>query len=80
MKKTTTRKLITQLDGMIAALQQAVVIGGRSDNERQACELLKDARLKLIEDDEPGEYAMREEIETWREVWHQDQENTGEQH
>jgi hypothetical protein len=50
MKKETLEQWIRQLDGMIAALQQAVVIGGRSDNEREACEHLKDVRLALWEE------------------------------
>lgn len=50
MTKGTISVLIRQLDGIIAALQQAVVIGGRTREEAEACELLKDARLKLIED------------------------------
>lgn len=49
MKKETIEQFIWQLDGMIAALQQAVVIGGRTQEESEACELLKDARLKLVE-------------------------------
>src|SRR5258708_10600785 len=44
MKTATLEKFIGQLDGMIAALQQAVVLGGRTKKEREACELLKDAR------------------------------------
>ena len=50
MQKETIEKFIRQLDGMIAALEQAVVIGGRSQKEGEACDLLKDARLKLVED------------------------------
>jgi hypothetical protein len=49
MKKETIEKFIGQLDGMIAAFEQAVVFG-RNAKEREACELLKDARLKLVED------------------------------
>jgi hypothetical protein len=50
VKRETIDQFIGTLDEMIAALQQAVVIGGRSHKESEACELLKDARLKLIED------------------------------
>jgi hypothetical protein len=50
MKKETIEKVIGQLDGMIAAFGQAVVIGGRNKKETEAYELLKDARLKLVED------------------------------
>jgi hypothetical protein len=50
MKKETIETFVRQLDGMITALQQAVVIGGRTQKEGEACELLKDARLKLVED------------------------------
>jgi hypothetical protein len=46
----TIETMIQQLSEMIATLQQATVIGGRSQKEREACELLKDARLKLIEE------------------------------
>jgi hypothetical protein len=50
MRKETIEKVIGQLDGMIAAFGQAVVIGGRNKKETEAYELLKDARLKLVED------------------------------
>lgn len=50
MKKEIIEKFIGQLDGMIASFEQAVVIGGRTRKEREAYELLKDARLKLVED------------------------------
>ncbi len=50
MKKEAIEKFIGQLDGMIAAFGQAVVIGGRNKKETEAYELLKDARLKLVED------------------------------
>ena len=46
----TIETMIQQLSEMIATLQQATVIGGRLQKEREACELLKDARLKLIEE------------------------------
>ena len=55
MKTETLEKFIGQLDGMIAAITQAVVLGGRTKKEREACELLKDARLKLIEELESRE-------------------------
>lgn len=50
MRKEVIEKVIGQLDGMIAVFGQAVVIGGRNTKESEACELLKDARLKLVED------------------------------
>ena len=50
MRKETIEKFIGQLDGMIAAFGQAVVLGGRTVKEDQAYELLKDARLRLVED------------------------------
>ncbi len=50
MKRDYLEKCIGQLDGMIATIQQAVVIGGRSERESEACDLLKDARLKLLEE------------------------------
>jgi hypothetical protein len=50
MQKETIEKFIGQLDGMIAAMGQAVVIGGRNAKETEAYELLQDARLKLVED------------------------------
>lgn len=46
----TIETMIQQLSEMIATLQQATVIGGCSQKEREACELLKDASLKLIEE------------------------------
>ena len=50
MSKETIEKFIGQLDGMIAAFGQAVVIGGRNKKETEGYELLKEARLKLVED------------------------------
>lgn len=50
MKKETIEKFIGQLDGMIAAFGQAVVIGGRNAKEDQAYDLLTAARLRLVED------------------------------
>ena len=50
MKTEYLETCINQLDGMIATFQQAVVIGGRSQKERDACELLKQARLKIVEE------------------------------
>jgi hypothetical protein len=50
MKQDIIETYIHQLDGMIATFQQATVIGGRTDRESQVCELLKDARLKLMEE------------------------------
>ncbi len=49
MKQETLEILIYRLDAIIATLEQAVVIGGRSEKEREATELLIDARLKLAE-------------------------------
>ena len=49
MKQETLEILIYRLDAIIATLEQAVVIGGRSKKEREATELLIDARLKLAE-------------------------------
>ncbi len=49
MKREHVEQFVGKLDGMIAALQQAVVLGGRTKEEGEACELLIDARLKLIE-------------------------------
>lgn len=50
MKKEIIEQFIGQLNGMIAALQQSAALGGYTTKQREACELLKDARLKLIED------------------------------
>ncbi len=50
MKKDTLETLISNLDGIIATLEQAVVLGGRSKKEREATELLILARLKLVEE------------------------------
>jgi len=44
------RRLIAKLNGMIAIFDQAIVLGGRTRLEREAGELLKDARLKLIQE------------------------------
>jgi len=49
VKQETLEILIYRLDAIIATLEQAVVIGGRSEKEREATELLIDARLKLAE-------------------------------
>lgn len=50
MKTNYLEQCLSQLDGMIATFQQAVVIGGRSRKESEACELLKQARLKIVEE------------------------------
>jgi hypothetical protein len=50
MERKYLQRFITQLNGMIATLDQAIVLGGRTQKEREACELLKDARLRLLED------------------------------
>ncbi len=49
MKREETEQIIAKIDALIATLQQAVVIGGRTRKERQATELLLEARMKLIE-------------------------------
>ncbi len=48
MKRETIEKYIHERGAMIATFQQATVIDGRSQKESEVCELLKDARLKLI--------------------------------
>ena len=48
MKRETIEKYIQERGAMIATFQQATVIDGRSQKESEVCELLKDARLKLI--------------------------------
>jgi hypothetical protein len=50
MNSEIIKQFVRQLDGIIAALDQAVVIGGRSTREGEACDRLKDARLNLIEE------------------------------
>jgi len=50
MEKAYLEHCIAQLDAMIATFEQAVIFGKRSKRERKACELLKDARLKMIEE------------------------------
>lgn len=50
MKRAYIEKFIGQLDGMIGAIDQALALGLRTKKEQQAAELLRDARLKLIED------------------------------
>jgi hypothetical protein len=49
MQKPIIEKLIGQLDGMIETFDHALVTG-RTQRETQASELLKEARLKLVED------------------------------
>jgi hypothetical protein len=49
MRKEVLEKWILQLDGMVAALDQATVIGERSMTEAVARDRLQDARLALIE-------------------------------
>ncbi len=56
MKRSIIDKYITQvslqierLNAMIATFEQAAIMGGLTRKEREAVELLKDARLKLIE-------------------------------
>lgn len=50
MNRAYIERCIHTLDGMIATFEQAVVIGGRTLAESQVCELLKEARLKLVEE------------------------------
>ena len=49
MERETLEEFIRQLDNMIATFMQTVVIGAHSVKEAEACELLKDARRKLID-------------------------------
>ncbi len=55
MKSETLGQFILTLDGMIAAMRQTIVLGGRTAKEREACGLLVDARLKLVEELESRE-------------------------
>jgi cyclopropane fatty-acyl-phospholipid synthase-like methyltransferase len=50
IKNETLQQWMLQLDGMIGALKQAVVIGGRTPKERELQEHLQDARLAMIEE------------------------------
>jgi hypothetical protein len=66
MKKSTIEQFITKLDNMIATIQQAIVLGDINEKEREACELLKNARLNLIEDFEAELESLVSPIEiTW---------------
>ena len=56
MERETLEEFIRQLDDMIATFMQTVVIGAHSAREAEACELLRDARRKLID----LRYATRE--------------------
>lgn len=58
MKAETLEKWLNYLDGMIAALNQAIAYGERTPKEREFQEALKDARLKLLEalHEKPGEW------------------------
>jgi hypothetical protein len=49
MERETLEEFIRQLDDMIATFMQTVVIGAHSAREAEVCELLKDARRKLID-------------------------------
>ena len=70
MKRETIVKYIHELGAMIATFQQATVIDGRSQKESEACELLKDARLKLIEDLEQRlDYLAQEDAEHIRHAY-----------
>lgn len=59
MERQHLQRLLAKLDGMIATLDQAIVLGGRTQKEREAYELLKDARFKLLEDLEARSPARR---------------------
>lgn len=51
MKSGYIEQIIYKLDAMIATFNQSVVVGPKpTDKERKAVELLKDARLKLVEE------------------------------
>ena len=50
MNRAYIERCIHDLAAMIATFEQAIVIGGRTVAEGQACDLLKDARLKLVEE------------------------------
>lgn len=49
MKQEYLEKFIGQLDGMIGAIDQALVLGERTKEEAHAAEHMRDARLKLVE-------------------------------
>lgn len=49
MRRDYLEKCVQELSAMIATFQQAAVLGGRTKKEGKACELLKDARLAIIE-------------------------------
>jgi hypothetical protein len=55
MNRAYIERCIHGLAAMIATFEQAIVIGGRTVAEGQACDLLKDARLKLVEELEEEE-------------------------
>lgn len=51
MKSGYIEQMIYKLDAMIATFAQSVVLGPKpTDKEREAVELLEDARLKLVEE------------------------------
>jgi hypothetical protein len=49
MKKETIEALIAKLDKIIALFEQTIALSWRIEEEHKACELLKDARLRLVE-------------------------------
>ena len=50
MNRAYIEQVIQDLAAMIATFEQAAVIGGRTVAEGEVLELLKDARLKLVEE------------------------------
>lgn len=51
MKSGYIEQIIFKLDAMIATFAQSVILGPKpTEKEREAIELLKDARLKFVEE------------------------------
>ena len=50
MNRAYIERIIHDLAAMIATFQQAAILGGRTVAEGEVLELLKDARLKLVEE------------------------------
>lgn len=63
MKRKTQDWIIRMLDGVILTIGQAVVLDKVTKKEKRACELLKDARLLIVEEMEgvPSTPAKEEE-------------------
>jgi hypothetical protein len=65
MNRAYIERCIHDLAGMIASFQQAAMNGGRTVAEGEVLELLKDARLKLVEEleeeDEGFEHRMSQQ-------------------